>query len=537
MAELTRKPLKEIVYDNSNTENEAPPVATPTTTTTTTTTTTAMAKAPPRPTIKQVEIVYNDSDDEETTTQPTTAAKSTKLVGPTQPTTKKTKGKKEYEVEVDEETGTMRRTEKTPGVITPAVKKSRAKGRYNKEDILILSYEEPTDSTSEYWTAYHKGKGKMIQIGRNEIPQEYLEALERGEGLVASPEEKMKSFYLNRASDPYRYTYTNEGNLLIKGKDGQPDEVILLRHFTALKPEEIEELETKRKEELVENEESYEDAMMMLREAYTEYINNNRRSADRVFKMNERLREISVARNQRAFPMRWNTELPNPSTNEIDLSQPFEVRKLGYPVYLFKRYPFPFKESMGRYRERGTEGQQEGGSMEVIFINNEESPFHPSYPVEFVHDETKFSSPFQAYQYQRMKQIGGKEDLMKKTLGTQSAQTITNLVVDEKGQPPNKKTLWKDILKSLYSQKKEMQKVLLESGNTTPFFLQDIKRYKDTFEADDYSDALSAVRTELRQEEADGVAPQSYNKGSITTEEQKKARTGAIINNFRKRFS
>ncbi len=534
MAELRPKKA-EIVYNNSS--NEETPAPAPAPQPVIPAPNPAPAKPKTVPPLKKVEIVYNDSDDE---TAPAPAPAPTTTTKTTQPKSKKKPKITSYEIVFNEETGAMERVpvyEKPEAILKPEVEKKRKKRKYKKDEILILSHPEHEEGQPDVYVVYDKKIGETIHILKEDLPEEIQKEIDEGkvELPVISDIEKMRLFYLRRGKDPLHFTYTAEGNLEIKDIQGVPNEVIPLRKFTDLTMEEIDQLETQRKTELAENEENYEDKMMMLREAYTEYLRNGRRNPEKVFRLNEELREASLVRNQKAFPLRWNKVLENPSTNEILYSQPYEVRKLGYEVYLFKRFPFDKEDSLGHYRDRTTETEgQTGGSMEMVFITDEESPFHPARETTFVFDETKFSSPYQAYLYQRFKEVGDK-DLMSKLLGTKSALTMTNLVADRKESPSSPQTLWLDILKELYSQNKDMAKRLDESGHTSPFYLQDTKKFKDTFDPKMYADALQKVRTMLREQEDDGVNPRSYSNKSITDEEQKKARTGAIVNMYRNR--
>lgn len=348
--------------------------------------------------------------------------------------------------------------------------------------------------------------------------------------------EKIKMFYRFRAKDPEYFTYTAEGNLEVKADNpkGVPASVISMRAFGPLRPEELEELETKQREAQQGIEESYVVKLRELREANEAYIPGNVESATRVVRANQELRDVSVARAKILYPEQWVKTIESVDTKVILLDQPHEERKMGYPIHLYKRFSLSHTDAEGHYRAHGEgeEGGMAGGGTVVLFLTNPEDPqtghFHPAAEREFVYNETKYASPYQAYEAERFKQLED-DEMVKKLLGTRSAKTIKNLVSMEPRQPQHPLQLWEDILETMYTQFKDALENLKETGSAR-FHMMD-KQIGSV----DYANALANVRTKLKERENDAPGMiDEVKKAVISEEQQKKAKVGAIINNFRR---
>lgn len=350
--------------------------------------------------------------------------------------------------------------------------------------------------------------------------------------------ERMKYFYQKRAKDPIHYTYTPEGDLRIQGLKNVPDSTIPLRYFSALEPEEHKEIENKRITDILEIETAYEESLLALRDAVAKYREGGQLDEDAiaVVRANEDVRLNSLLRSQFAYPTKWVKDIENPSVNDIMLTQRYEIRKMGFDVFLFKRLDMSKKDAWGHYRPRPAAGEgvaQAGGSSEVIFITDAEDKetghFHPAAIHEFVFEETRYVSPYQAYEGERFRELNN-EIIRKQILGTRSARTIQNIAVKEEKQVADPAKLWEDILYALYSQDNELAKKLQATGSSK-FHLMDKEMGGQIF-----VDALEKIRTRLREEaEETEKAPQEVKESVITEEEQKKAKKAAIINNFRRR--
>jgi hypothetical protein len=347
--------------------------------------------------------------------------------------------------------------------------------------------------------------------------------------------EKMKIFYRYREKNPVLYTYTAEGNLEIKpGATGLPPSVIPLRAFSPLRPEEFDEIERRKKEAQKTIEVEYVQKMKELRQAHVEYNPRDPESAVKIVRLNEALRETSVLRNRILYPERWCKTLDNPAIQDILLNKPYEERKMGFDVSVFKRFDMSRQDAFGHYREHGEmmTTEMKGGGTVVLFISSiddqKTGQFHPAKEREFVHNETKYASPYQAYETERFKELDN-EGMVRKLLGTRSEKTIRQLVSNEPDQPANPLKLWEEILESFYTQFKDAAESLKATGSAR-FHIRDKQ-----IGTPEYANALANVRTILKEKENDAPSNLDVVKQSvISKEQQEKAKVGAIVNNFRR---
>jgi hypothetical protein len=234
------------------------------------------------------------------------------------------------------------------------------------------------------------------------------------------------------------------------------------------------------------------------------------------------------------YPERRIDDVSNPEIRSILLQLTHEERKLGYDAFLFKRYALSRQDAEGHYRAHGEAGNAMlGGGTTVLFLTTADDPkaghFHPIFETEFVYNETKYASPYQAYETERFKELED-EQMVKKLLGTRSARTIQQLVAQDPRPPKNAESLWTEILEDLYTQNKAMADKLKETGSAR-FHMMD-KQYGTPL----YANALVTVRTSLKEREGDAPSGGGVVKQSVISEmEQEKAKVGAIINTFRRR--
>ena len=351
--------------------------------------------------------------------------------------------------------------------------------------------------------------------------------------------EKMQQIYRYRNKYPSFFVYTAEGNLLVKENNpvGLPAGTVTLRAFSSLRPEELEELETQRKDHQEDVEAKYVVKLKELRTAYDMYQASAQDTslAAAVVKLNEEVRQLSVLRNKALYPEQWTSVVDNPEIRSILLNQTHEERKFGYDIYLYKRLSMARADVEGHYRPHGegAGGQEGGGETTVLFLTDTEDPrtgqFHPATETEFVFHETKYASPYQAFEVERFKELG-EEDMIQKLLGTRSWRTIKQLVSQEPRRVKEPLALWQDILEALYTQHKPMAEALKETGSAR-FHMMDKQ-----IGTPEYSNALVAVRTKLKERDDEAPSgPGDVNLSVISRDQQQKDKVGAIINTVRRR--
>lgn len=347
--------------------------------------------------------------------------------------------------------------------------------------------------------------------------------------------EEVHRFFQGREKNPEQFTYTPEGNLEMKGVKGVPDTVIQMnKKFVPLKTEELEEILTERKKKLSDLEKNYETAFSYLRIMQEAYEAGDA-TAEEVVMANIEVENASKLITNAAYPERWVHVIHKgiEVRSLLMTTEPYEKRKFRYAVNILKHHDISRKQAWGTYKEAiQEETVMEGGSIQIRFITDTEDPktghFHPFTLRGFTFNETEYASPYQAYQAERFKELE-KEDLRKQILGTRSGRTMHSIAIQEKTLPKMPQKLWEDILFHFFHQNTDLAKELDATG-TDRFHVMDKQVPAE------YAQALTAVRTRLRELGDKEVDHQEAKERAITEDEQKKAKVGAIIHNFRKKF-
>ena len=361
-------------------------------------------------------------------------------------------------------------------------------------------------------------------------------------------QEKLVRFFKGRKENPEKYTYSADGNLVILDESGQPATTIPTRSFRSLNKEEVLELSKQRMDEVrnyetgLPGEEtkegeplSYVKAVEKLRDVYARYKRGETGFTERsVVDANQEVKEAELRRGKALYPIKYTETIENPVIKKIIIGSK-DDRHMGHPVYRTGYFPFKKADAFGHYVTPEEEAAQKstmkgGSSIDVIIIDSYEDPIrgflHPAYTKDFSYTSTQYSSIYQAFEVERLK-ILKNQYLVEQLMKTRSPRTIYSIASQDKTPLPNSFDLWVSILKAFYHQNTDLAKKLVETGSAI-FSLQDSNI---SFPAD-YLNALMSVRS-IMAENQEGGAVAPIEKRVITQEEQKKARTGAIINNRR----
>ena len=384
------------------------------------------------------------------------------------------------------------------------------------------------------------------------------------------------------------YKIGSTGALQVLSKEGKVLKSIQLKHYRPITTEERAAMEEERKEKLAALDTLFEKKRKTLREAIEAYKATG--AIEPVLVANKEAEDIELQRNLIRTPVRDVSKIPVPETRNVLFDQPYEVRKLFGRATLFpsirdpegnllwedpllegifrlERKPFAPSLFYGRYEEGPTsvsdeatavvqetgKGQVrlENGTIARIFdeADDEHNGFlSPGYVVDFVYKETKYSSAFQAYEAERMKQ-NKEERIATALLKTRSVRTIRTLTRKVTASVKNPRGLWLDIFTSLYAQHPQLGEKLKATGSDMLVYAdpmggiglaRDDKKILSPTQwpqENIVGSVLEVIRAKLR-EKAPGTsdAPAGGAKESVITEdEQRKARTGAIIH-ARRRF-
>ena len=346
---------------------------------------------------------------------------------------------------------------------------------------------------------------------------------------------KIEAFFKGREKDPQHYTYTPEGHLQIRGVKGVADQVIRFPYkFQPMTEAMYAEAMEERTKELDSIEKDFESAIATLRIVMEQYKSGTA-SADLVVAQNAAVLEVVKRRSKAAYPERWIDILERPVIKDILMMvEPFEKRKMEGAAYLLKHHELSRKQAWGTYVARTSGGgqEEEGAPIRIRFLTDINDPdnghFHPFTQRNFVFNETEYCCPVQAYEAERFKELG-KEDLRKQVLGTRSGRTIHSIAIKDKALPNQPQKLWEDILFHFFQQHPELRKELDATG-TEKFHVMDKEVPAE------YGQALEMARLRLRELADKDVDHQEIKERAITEDEQKKAKVGAIVANFKKKF-
>jgi len=409
-----------------------------------------------------------------------------------------------------------------------------------------------------------EAQAPKVEIPKQPYDKEQLKAIE--------------SFFKKRTKLPGQYRFDLNGNLDIgegAGRSKTSAGKIQLQRFVPLDPSERQAIEDVRLTSLTELDEGYETEMNTLRDAWEEY--NTTGNMRPVLASNQRMTEIDAKRNAVRSAVRNLIAIQNPAVNEILLDQRYEERKMFEQKDPFDKelvrlafYTFAPEVDQGKYvpdeagevkeeDEAGLDKANEilyrqrlkDGRAARIFYDTDSDVngfMSPMSIVDFntnISGDVRYSSAIQAYEVERAKELGN-DDMAASLLKTRSPRTIRLMTRKVVGHPKDAKTLWIKIYTSIFEQHPILKAKLLDTGSDTLVFA-DIREgpsgiglaEKDAAALDParwksenaVGLALETVRTRMREGVVEeGAAAEVAVGGSITEEEQKKAKVAAIIN-------
>jgi predicted NAD-dependent protein-ADP-ribosyltransferase YbiA (DUF1768 family) len=373
-----------------------------------------------------------------------------------------------------------------------------------------------------------------------------------------------------------RYKIGPSGQLQIFSKENTLLKTIQLKHYRPITTEERSAMEENRKEQLATLDTLFEKKRETLREALINYKATG--AIEPVLIANQEVEDIELKRVLVRTPIRNVTRIPIPVTKEVLFDEPHEERKLfgaynlfgiydplAEGIYSLERKPFPSSVFYGRYEESkvklSAEATQvveesgkgrvrlETGSIARIFdeADDEHNGFlSPGYPVEFIFKETKYSSAFQAYEAERMKELN-EERVRAALLKTRSVRTIRTLTRKVSATVKNPRKLWTDIFTALYAQHPELGKKLDSTGTDVLIYADPLggvglaRDDKKILQPTNWTqenlvgNVLEIIRARMREKAPEEVAPAGGVRESVISEdEQKKARVAAIIHHRRR---
>jgi predicted NAD-dependent protein-ADP-ribosyltransferase YbiA (DUF1768 family) len=156
----------------------------------------------------------------------------------------------------------------------------------------------------------------------------------------------------------------------------------------------------------------------------------------------------------------------------------YEVKKLRHPVYAMRLRSVAFEDmvKIGQLPTPAIEEPEDVDEEEevpesFIFFSAAEEPDHgalsPDTMIEFVYNSTKYTSLIQAFEVERITQLGRRKDLGGLFLRSTKPQQIRMLGARVVGDVENPRELWINILKALVTQHPKYVDILRATGTDT----------------------------------------------------------------------
>uniref|UniRef100_A0A6C0D730 NADAR domain-containing protein n=1 Tax=viral metagenome TaxID=1070528 RepID=A0A6C0D730_9ZZZZ len=377
---------------------------------------------------------------------------------------------------------------------------------------------------------------------------------------------EIKTFFKNKLKSKKKYTYSisNEGNLeTYDSKTGELINSILLKYYRPLTKEEIDDMERERIESIIQVEEQIDIQKAMLRKAYQDY--KETKVATDVVRINQEIANLDAQKVLLRSPVREIIDLQSIEKRSIYFDMPQEKRKEELVYKMFTR-DFPLWKLYGRYTDSKESYETiekkrvslvpgevvlANGKIARIFgpVEDEYNGFMSIYNInDFVYQDTRFSSPYQAFEAYRLTEAGA-EDLRNKILQSRSIKFIQITSKKNMTLLKNTKNVWKDILRVYYEQNPDLVKKLIETNEDVLVFA-DISSYvggvgflsgqEELLDAKKWKtpNLVGEALMELRSEFKEGFEVKeggSFKESAKTEEEINKQRKSSIINVIRKR--
>lgn len=393
----------------------------------------------------------------------------------------------------------------------------------------------------------------------------------------------IKSIYNNiskrkeKKKDKYLYKINSEnGNLEIYDKvKGELHASVNLFYYRPITKDEYDTMEKERKDAIITLEEQIDIQKSLLRKAYDEF--KNTKDSETFIQVNNEIKDLELKKSYIRYPIRNVKTIESIETRDINFDKEFEIRK-AYDIQFSVYRDFPLWKLYGRYtdsKEVLDSAEQEtvvllpgqlflkNGKIARIFndVDNDNKELSIFIQRDFVYNDVKYSSPYQAFEAIRLLQLGY-EDLRKEVLNTRGSRLIKMI-----GKKINKalndtKNIWNDILLNFYQQNEDLLNALLNTnndilvfGNSIPYLggvginagddnildtslWKQVKYNSTVLEPNIVGTVLMNLRIGFRETDKRDLVKVggSFTESTKTVEAQEQSKKAAIINIMKKRY-
>jgi predicted NAD-dependent protein-ADP-ribosyltransferase YbiA (DUF1768 family) len=381
---------------------------------------------------------------------------------------------------------------------------------------------------------------------------------------------KVKTFFTKMTKKPNKrskkreyYVISEKGDLVTLDDKKEVISTIVLQYYRPYSTEELETIEKARIDAIIKVEEEIEEQKKRYREEDDMELK---------FNINSEIQDLEIKRNYLISPYKTIKDVNRIDISEILLDEKKETRKMSDTVFQLITRNFPLWKLYGKYtptKEILNVAEQKGVRLEPgeVFLTNgrvarlfnkeddEHNGFLSIYLIkDFVYNDINFSSPYQAFEYTRLKLL--KEDaLADKLLTTRSVRSIRHWVREVRTLIPQIEQLWGEILKEFYTQHPDLMKKLLETKDNILAFVSKAKYLggigididdEQRFDTSAWKnknnivgEVLMKLRSEMLQgdEEAEAKQEVEYDESVVSEEEVENKKKGAIISAMKKKVN
>ncbi len=190
----------------------------------------------------------------------------------------------------------------------------------------------------------------------------------------------LRSFYAARAKNPSLYSYDGRGNLVVREENGSIKTTLALPKYRKLSPEELEDLEEKRRRTIEEIEEEYVKASNELHQLIDDY-NNGRKLQFELKEAQLRMADIDMRRSLAYYAKqeaRNITSVVKMKDIESNIKGPYGERAVPFNVYQRIIYQFDPANYWVRAMTEDEEANEEAAAVqkaeETTRIGNGDEP-------------------------------------------------------------------------------------------------------------------------------------------------------------------
>ena len=382
-----------------------------------------------------------------------------------------------------------------------------------------------------------------------------------------------KAFFRLRAKQPLVFGFTPDGNLAVPEMRGQPSSTLELPRYRAATPEEIIAKEDDLRTQIAAVEREYDETAALLKAAMTVWRETG--AASEALKYQRKMTQLDSKKTLLRSPMRWVHMFKGLEVHDVLLEKVHEVKKMPYPIGALRfrsvdssdlvRVMAEGEVAAGASGAPSAQQQQQRQPEEETFIffndpdvkEDEHSALSPDTMIEIIYNSTKYTSPTQAYEAERVVALK-RNDLRPQILKTRSAKMIRAIGARVVGDVEKPIDLWISIFKALLMQHPRYERILRETDTDTLVYANPkdskwgiglkaedpLALSKENWAGENWvGQAWQAVREGLpevdaeaeEEEEAEAEQAGGYVEHGVTAIEQKEKRSKVLMGLYRRR--